>query len=113
MPTMVAATQEELRIRELIWERIRERIIGSEDDPLYIDARSFAEQLLHEFPGSGLGLSLCKKIVERHGGALWLESEPGQGSTFYFTLPFEAQHGSASSERIEALRGGGGGGLPQ
>ena len=65
-------------------------IPADEIENIFSEFRQVDPTITREYGGTGLGLSITKRLVEMHGGRIWVESEPGKGSTFFFTVPLNA-----------------------
>ena len=88
--------------RWVMW--VRDNGIGI--DPQYFGKIFQVFQRLHtreKYPGTGVGLSICRRIVERHEGQIWVESQGGQGATFYFSLPAGGKGDDSAASSQPAL----------
>jgi two-component system phosphate regulon sensor histidine kinase PhoR len=83
-----------------IFHEIRDTGIGIPEDKLQKIFEEFYQVESNKHGGTGLGLSIAKRVIEEHGGRIWVESQPGKGSVFYFTLPAFKEKEDGRSVRL-------------
>lgn len=84
--------KQEAEIRKMLLVSISDTGIGikpEDQEIIFAPFRQADGSPSRQYEGTGLGLAICKRLVEMHGGKIWVESQPGKGSTFYFTLPLQ------------------------